>query len=81
MRTQTIVQLSDQLVAMLDERAQREGTSRSAIIRAAVEAWLADDADAAIDRAIIDGYRRHPPAIPTDLEEAAAIASIEAEPW
>lgn len=59
-RTQTLVQLSDELLAVLDARAARDGLSRSALIRQAVEAWLASDVEAAIDEAIRDGYRRRP---------------------
>lgn len=43
MRTQTMVQLTDELVALLDQRADRDGTSRSQVIREAVETYLAED--------------------------------------
>lgn len=79
-RTQTIVQLSDELLAELDARRAREGRSRSDLIREAIEAYLADDRAAAIDRAIVDGYTRIPP-----TEDFGAIwavrASLESEPW
>lgn len=80
-RTQTIVQLSDELLTELDAlRAQTPGRSRSELIREALELYLARHRSAAIDAAIVDGYTRVPP------EEdfgamAAARASIEAEPW
>jgi metal-responsive CopG/Arc/MetJ family transcriptional regulator len=80
-RTQTLVQLEDALVAMLDQRASKLGTSRSALIRQAVSAYLAADADAAIDEAIVAGYRRFPAEKPTIDVIALATASIEAEPW
>ncbi|MDP2710737.1 MAG: ribbon-helix-helix protein, CopG family [Solirubrobacteraceae bacterium] len=79
-RTQTIVQLSDDLLRELDARRAREGRSRSELIREAIETYLAVDRAAAIDQAIVDGYRRTPPA--EDLgAEWAARASIVAEPW
>ena len=80
-RTQTIVQLSDELLAELDAlRAQTPGASRSELIREALEAYISQRRSAAIDTAIVDGYTRVPP------EEdfgamAAARVSIEAEPW
>ena len=60
-RRQTIVQLSDELVALLDERAARRGVSRSEVIREAIESYVKTDRDAAIDAAIVDGYTRIPP--------------------
>ena len=78
-RTQTIVQLTDELLAELDARRAREGRSRSELIREAIESYLADDRDAAIDDAIVDGYTRIPP---EDLgAEWAARMLIAAEPW
>lgn len=59
-RTQTLVQLTDELIALLDAKAARDGVSRSALIRDAVAAYLHDDEEAAIDAAIIEGYRRMP---------------------
>lgn len=39
-RTQTMVQLSDELVAALDDEAERRNMSRSALIRQAVTEFL-----------------------------------------
>ena len=79
-RTQTIVQLSDELLAELDARRAREGRSRSELIREAIEAYLAEDRRAATDAAIVAGYTRTPPE--ENLGAAwAARASIAAEPW
>ncbi len=79
-RTQTIVQLSDDLLAELDVRRAREGRSRSDLIREAIEAYLADDRAAAIDRAIVDGYTRMPPT--EDFGATGAVrASLQSEPW
>jgi len=79
-RRQTLVQLSDELLALLDERAARTGRSRSELIRAAVERELAADRAAAIDAAIVEGYRRIPQE-PDPWAELAARESIRAEPW
>src|SRR6266571_6867738 len=48
-RRQTLVQLSDELLALLDERAAKSGRSRSDLIRAAVERDLQADREGAID--------------------------------
>ncbi len=80
-RRQTLVQLTDELLALLDERAARSGRSRSELIRAAIERDLAADADAAIDAAIVEGYRRIPPQEYDPWTVASAKRSISAEPW
>lgn len=75
-----MVQLTDELIDALDERAYRRGLSRSALIREAVEALLADDREAAITAAIVDGYRRVPPQEPDewgDLERSGATSTRE----
>ncbi len=79
MRKQALVQLSDELIAALDERAARLGTSRSALIRQAVEAFLEGSVEAEIDRRMQEAYRAHPAEeIWGDLPARAMIA---AEPW
>jgi len=80
-RRQTLVQLSDELLALLDERAARTGRSRSDLIRAALERELAADREAAIDAAIVEGYRRIPPPEHDPWAEASAKRSIADEPW
>lgn len=79
-RKQTLVQLTDALLAALDERASREGRSRSELIRAAVSAYLDGDREAQLDRQLVQAYTRTPPG---DLVDArgAARAMIVAEPW
>jgi metal-responsive CopG/Arc/MetJ family transcriptional regulator len=42
-RVQTIMQLTDELVELLDREAARRGVSRSALIRSALEEFLRDD--------------------------------------
>jgi metal-responsive CopG/Arc/MetJ family transcriptional regulator len=81
MRQPTLVQLTEALLARLDEHAARVGASRSELIRRAIEEHL-DRTDAAvIDRAIADGYVRVPAAGSDAWARAAAIALIAAEPW
>ncbi len=80
-RRQTLVQLSDELVALLDQRAARTGRSRSELIRSAIERDLGAEREAAIDAAIVEGYTRIPPGELDAWAEAAALESIRAEPW
>jgi metal-responsive CopG/Arc/MetJ family transcriptional regulator len=78
-RTQTLVQLSDELLERLDSYRAREGRSRSEVVREAIERYLAADREAEIDRLIVDAYTRQPP---EDLwTEQAARQMITAEPW
>jgi predicted transcriptional regulator len=73
-RAQTIVQLTDDLIRLLDAEAGRRGTSRSALIREAVSAYLADSREAMLAAQVVDGYRRIPPGTPdgwADLETLA----------
>ncbi len=78
-RTQTLVQLSDELLAELDAKGAREGRSRSQLIRAAIAGYLAEDPEGEIDRRIVEAYTRQPS---EDLgAEWAARASIAAENW
>ncbi len=59
-RRQILVQLSDELVALLDREAERRSVSRSVVIREAVEQHTRDEREAEIDRQIVDGYTRIP---------------------
>src|SRR5262245_58112730 len=79
-RTQTMVQLSDELITKLDREAAERGMSRSAVIREALEAHIAAREHDAIGEAIAEGYRRIPPGTPdgwADLERSADIAGRE----
>lgn len=80
-RRQTLVQLNDELLALLDERAAKTGRTRSEIIRAAIERELAADREAAIDAAIVEGYTRIPPPDHDPWADASAKRSVAAEPW
>lgn len=81
-RTQTLVQLTEALLRRLDERAAREGRSRSALIRDAIDDYLYDEEKARIDREIVEGYERFPT---TDEEmeiaERETREAIREEPW
>ncbi|HSS41416.1 MAG TPA: ribbon-helix-helix protein, CopG family [Solirubrobacterales bacterium] len=76
------MELEDDLVRRLDERA-REGESRSMLLRKAIEAYLYDDEEREqISREIVEGYER----IPSTGEEMAIAESsareaVEEEPW
>lgn len=59
-RTQTLVQLTDELVAALDRRAAAAGVSRSALIRQLLEGALADERRAETTRRLVAGYERAP---------------------
>lgn len=80
-RTQTLVQLSDELLAQLDARVAREGRSRSELIREALGIYLADEREAEIDRQIVAAYTQQPPEELRAFAEANAAALIAAEPW
>lgn len=77
-----MVQLTADLVRQLDERAARDGVSRSQVIRDAVAAHLADDgARARVARFVAAFERRPETAEELALAEADARALIAAEPW
>jgi predicted transcriptional regulator len=75
-RTQTMVQLNEDLLKLVDDRAAREGVSRSRLIRRALEAFLAEDREAAVDRQIIEGYRKMPQGGEFDADEWGAIGDL-----
>lgn len=79
-RQQTLVQLSDELLALLDQLAAKEGTSRSELIRQAIEHHIADAREAEIDRAIVEGYLRTPQE-PDPWAEEAVRRMIAEESW
>jgi hypothetical protein len=79
-RVQTLVQLSEELLSALDAEAARRGVSRSALLREAVAAFLADARGAAVTDAVVAGYTRIPPATPDawgDLEAERDRAAAE----
>ena len=87
-RTQTMVQLTDELVDALSEEAQRRGLSRSALIRAVLLEYLDSQGRGAIGRQIAEGYTRVPQATPdewgligdlTDRATADVLVRLDAE--
>lgn len=65
-RTQTLVQLTEELVELLDRRAARAGLSRSALVRELLADALREDRAGDLSRRIVDGYRRVPQEIADD---------------
>lgn len=59
-RTQTLVQLTDELVARLDEHAARRGISRSALVRELVAQGLAQERRDEASERLRRGYLRDP---------------------
>jgi hypothetical protein len=79
--TETLVQLSEELLARLDTRVAREGRSRSELICEALAGYLSfEDREAEIDRLMIEGYTRRPQEDRLGAD-AAARAMVAVEPW
>ena len=76
-----MVQLNETLLEVLDQRATATGRSRSDLIREAIEQHYKEDFEAAIDRAMVDGYTRIPDDEGGALYEDLARRSIAEEPW
>ena len=77
-----MVQLSDALLEVLDRRATETGRSRSDLIREAIEQYYKEDIEAAIDRAMVEGYTRVPDDDEFDgLAEASLQILNEDDPW
>ncbi len=75
-----MVQLSDELVGLLDEEAARRQVSRSALIRDVLAEHLANSAEALVTKQIIEGYQRIPPTTPDqwgDLGQASERSWLE----
>lgn len=72
-RTQTMVQLNDRLLHLLDRHAARRGISRSALIRTALEDFLRSDQESVVGEEIVDGYKRIPPATPDEWGDLAQV--------
>jgi metal-responsive CopG/Arc/MetJ family transcriptional regulator len=79
-RAQTLVQLTDRLLAALDQYAAKVGRNRSEVIRSAIEHYLAESLEDDIDRTIVAGYTKTPQESDAYIE-AAARDAIAAEPW
>jgi Arc/MetJ-type ribon-helix-helix transcriptional regulator len=77
-RTQTLVQLDDILLSLLDQRAAQRGVSRSQVIREAVEAHLASDHESEISRQILAGYERIPQSTPDEWGDPSRFTAAAA---
>jgi metal-responsive CopG/Arc/MetJ family transcriptional regulator len=78
-RTQTLVQLTDELIERLDRHRARDGRSRSEVVREAIERYLDADREAEIDRQIVESYTRVPQ---EDIwGDWGARQTIAEEPW
>ena len=76
-----MVQLNETLLEVLDQRATATGRSRSDLIREAIEQYYKEDFEAAIDRAMVEGYTRVPDDELDAFYEDLARRSIAEEPW
>lgn len=65
-RTQTMVQLTDELVKRLDEEAQSQHLSRSALIRNVLKKYLDAESEAAKVARYVESYRRLPQDTPDE---------------
>ncbi len=72
-RTQTMVQLTDELVERLDATAAERGVSRSALIRELVVAGLDEQGRDLIGEQIAEGYRRIPQGTPDEWGDLEAL--------
>jgi hypothetical protein len=67
------VELTDDLIALLDEEANERGISESALIREGLKEHLADRRAADVSRRIVEGYERIPPATPDAWGDLGAV--------
>ena len=79
-KTQTLVQLTPDLLAALDQESAASGRSRSDIIREAIRQHLDQMFEAEIDRKIVEGYLKKPQE-EDRLADVDARESIAEEPW
>ncbi len=78
-RTQTMVQLSEELVVSLDEAADRRGLSRSALIRELVTDGLRRASADSLGKRIVEGYRRLPQTEPDGWGDPGVAADVATE--
>ena len=76
-RTQTLVQLTQPLLELLDRVAAERGMSRSLLVREAVAAYLDVDRRKDIDARMVTGYRR----VPQSEGEARWAEARRREAW
>lgn len=71
-RIQTIVQLTSEMVEALDREARRAGVSRSALIREAVEGYLAASSEEEITVQLVAAYTKVPQGVEDDWGDLSA---------
>jgi metal-responsive CopG/Arc/MetJ family transcriptional regulator len=81
-RKPVLVQLSDELIEKLDRLGETQARSRSALVRDAVERYVAEESEDLLDRRMAEAYR----AVPDDADFAAWADHaqrelVEEEPW
>ena len=79
-RREVLVQLDDELVARLDELAERAQVSRSELLRRAAMAVLEADERARADQRLVEGYTKYPPD-PVLLETSRRLAAETVPEW
>lgn len=80
--TTLAVRMPDDLLQRLDELVSAGAyRNRTAAVKAALERFVADECNRAIDSAIVEGYTRYPPEKPTRFTHELAKRSIEQESW
>jgi hypothetical protein len=67
-------------LAAVEKRRRVLGVSRSAVVTAALDAWLSDQTMSAEERRYILAYLRQPET-PGEIEEADAVASVATAAW
>lgn len=72
-RIQVVVQLTDELVELVDAEAAARGVSRPAVIREVLMSHLAERREAEISRQIVEGHERVPPARPDEWGDLEAL--------
>jgi hypothetical protein len=93
-RQQTLIQLTDELVDLLDRRAEKQGISRSALVRSVLERELRKDRGELLSARIVEGYTHHPQARAADAwgdldawtdanvrRNLGALDEEESKPW
>lgn len=93
-RTQTLVQLTDELIELLDRRAASAGVSRSALVRELLAEALQAERGEALSRRMIECYGKVPQEAGQDAwgdldawtevntrRNLAALAAEEEQPW
>lgn len=79
-KTQTLVQLTPDLLSALDQQSATTGRSRSDLIREAIRSYLEDVLEDEIDRKLVAGYTKKPQTA-DKWADVAAREAIAAEPW